>query len=226
MIGRTNHLCDRFHRRTGRWAFTFVELCIGLVVIALVLSAAAAFSLSTAQAWEQGATTDPVTGEQITAQVQVLATMAAERLENELSSAQSAGGYYAGSLTDPTAQQAELMLWTSDPNQDHVIDANELELIEYDATDHMLVKYIPSTSTVAPSSDAQFNDPTWIASYRATATMIPLARFVDGAQFYVQMPASNAQKPLVEYQLRFVRNGQTITRYGAICMCDPSNPAS
>ena len=41
---------------------------------------------------------------------------AAMRLENELSSTQYVGGYYAGSLNDPNAQQAEMMLWTDTGN--------------------------------------------------------------------------------------------------------------
>ena len=220
MIRRTEYL----RRQCNRSAFTLVETCIGIVVISMVLSAAAAFALSTADAWEAGATTDPVSGQQITAAVHVIATLAAARLENELSGADSPGGYYAGSLTDTTVQQAELMLWT-DTNNDHAIQANELELIQYDPTNHMLVKYLPTGSTVAPTGPTQLSDPTWIATYRASATSVPLARYVDGVQFYVQNPASTIQKPLVEYQLRFVRNDQVTMRYGAVCMRAPSTPA-
>jgi type II secretory pathway component PulJ len=219
MFRCTEHL----RNRRNRSAFTLVETCIGLVIIAMVLSAAAAFALSTADAWNAGATTDPVSGQQITATVHVIATLAAVRLENELSSADSPGGYYAGSLTDPTVQQAELMLWT-DANSNHVMESSELELIQYDATNHMLVKYLPTGTTTAPTGYTQLSDPTWIATYRATATEVPLARFVDGVQFNVQNPNSTVQKPLVEYQLRFVRNDQVTMRYGAVCMRAPSTP--
>src|SRR5579862_2983652 len=41
-----------------RRAFTFPELCIGMVVVSMVLGALAAFTLATAQAWNQGITTN------------------------------------------------------------------------------------------------------------------------------------------------------------------------
>jgi hypothetical protein len=208
----------------GRTGFTLVETCIGLVVIAMVLSAAAAFALSTAEVWNAGATRDPVSGQQITATVDVISILASARLENELSSADCAGGYYAGSLTDPTAQQAEVMLW-NDANNNDIITSDELELIQYDATNHMLVKYLPPSTPQTPVPYTSFNDPTWINTFRSTATEIPLARFVDGVQLNVQNPYSNTQKPLVEYQLRFVRDGEVTMRYGAICLRAPSTPS-
>ena len=69
----------------NRIGFTLVETCIGLVIIAMVLSAAAAFAISTAEVWNAGATKDPVSGQQITATVDVISILASARLDNELS---------------------------------------------------------------------------------------------------------------------------------------------
>jgi hypothetical protein len=217
MAGRTEQ-----HRRQS--AFTLVETCIGLIVIAMVLSAAAAFAMSTGEAWNAGAITDPVSGQKITATVNVLSILTATRLDSELSKANCAGGYYPGSLTDPSVQPAEVMLW-NDVDGNDTITLNELELIQYDATNHMLVKYTPpgTATTIIPYTN--FNDPTWIATFQAACTETPMARFVDGVQFNVQNPYSLNQKPLVEYQLEFVRNGQTTMRYGAICLSAPSLPS-
>lgn len=223
MAGRTKQL-------RSRSAFTLVETCIGLVVIAMVLGAAAAFALATAQAWDAGATIDPVSGQKITATVHVISILAGARLDNELGSASSIGAYYTGSLTDPNAKPATMMLW-NDSNTNGTIEANELELVQYDATNHMLVKYVAPSSPTTIISYTNFNDPTWIPNFLATATEIPLARFVDGVQINVQNPYSNSQKPLVEYQLKFVRDGQVTMRYGAICLSaaitppgEPMNP--
>ena len=115
------------------------------------------------------------------------------------------------------------MLW-NDANNDEIIQSNELELIQYDAVNHMLVKYLPPSTPQTVISYTSFNDPTWINTFRSTATEVPLARFVDEVQFNVQNPYSLYQKPLVEYQLRFVRNGQVTIHYGAICLRAPSTP--
>jgi hypothetical protein len=121
-------------------------------------------------------------------------------------------------------QQAQLMLW-HDADGDDVIRLNELELIEYDAVNHMLVKYVPPSNAITVVPYASFNDPTWIATFRAICTETPLARFLDGVQFNVQNEYSTNQKPLVEYQLEFERNSQTTMRYGAICLSAPSLPS-
>ena len=74
-------------RGTTRRGFTFVELCIGLVVVSLVMGALAAFSLATADAWQQGATTNAVGNGQNVAAIPIIGTVACARLDNEISAA-------------------------------------------------------------------------------------------------------------------------------------------
>jgi hypothetical protein len=213
---------DRFaHCARRASGFTFVELCIGLVVVSLVMGALAAFSLATAEAWQQGATTNAVGNGQNVAAIPLIGTVACARLDNEISSALQTGGYFTGNLTSPTGQQASLLLWKSDPNSDRVIDAGEVELIEYNATDHIIYKYVPTITSPAATGYTTFSNSSWIATFKPTATMTPLARNVDGMQIYVQTPNSATQLPVVEYRLYFSRGGHAQTRYGAIALRSP-----
>jgi hypothetical protein len=200
-------------------AFTLVELCIGMVVTAMVLSALAAFSLATAEAWNQGATTNNVGSGQNVAAIPVIANLASVRLDHEIGGSLETGGYFQGNLTDPTGQQASLMLWKS--STDTNVDASEIELIEFSATDHIIYKYLPTASTPA-ANYTLFSNNGWIATFKASATRTPLARNVDGMQIYVQTPSSATQLPLVEYRLYFSRSGHNQTRYGAVCLRSPT----
>ena len=206
----------------ARRGFTFVELSIGMVVTAMVLGALAAFSLATAQAWNQGATTNTVGNGQTIAAVPIIANVASARLDNEIATSLNVGGYYAGSLTDGTGQQASLLLWTSQ-NSDNVytIAPNEVHLLEYDSTNHVIWKYT-STQTSPLLDFTQFTT-SWIGTFKAMASQTPLARNVDGMQIYVNTPNSATQLPLVEYRLYFNRGGQAQTRYGAVCVHSPMN---
>jgi hypothetical protein len=163
-----------------------------------------------------GASTNS-TGGQTVASVASISQLAAVRLDNELSNADGVGGYYAGTLTSSSGQQASLLLW-NDTNADGYITLNEVELIEYDATKHILYKWT-STNTTTPTW-ATFSNSTYIATFKSLANPnpTPLARNVDGMQFYVMNASSKDQYPLVEYRMYFTRTETAQTRYGAVCL--------
>src|SRR5262245_14739425 len=141
--------------------FTLAELSIGLVVVAIVLCALAAFTVASAEAWKQGATTN-VNGSQTVASIPVIGTLARARLDSEIGASAAVGGYDAGTLTSSAGQQASILLWAKDKNTDSKIDPNEVELLEYDATDHTIYKW---TST---NAGAYVDYTTFTASYIAT----------------------------------------------------------
>jgi hypothetical protein len=202
----------------ARRGFTFVELCIGLVVTALVLSALAAFSLATAEAWKQGSTMNAVGGGENVAAIPLIANVVSARLDNEITTAIGVGGYFAGNLTDPTAQQSSLLLWKTNDSS-NTIAPNEVELLEFDSTNHEIWKYT-STQTTPTINYSGFTS-TWIATFKGMASKVPLAKNVDGMQIYVDTPNSASQLPLVEYRLYFSRGGNAQTRYGAACVHSP-----
>jgi len=206
-------MASPFFRSRG---FTFVELCIGMVVTTLVLSALAAFTMATAKAWEMGVSTNS-SGGQTVASISSIGSLAAARLDNEIANADGVGGYFAGNLTSSSGQQASLLLW-NDTNPDGVITANEIELLEFNATDHTLYRW--TTTSVATPVWTTFSSPTYIAAFKSIASPNPrpVARNIDGMQFYVMNASSLKQFPLVEYQMYFKRTGISQTRYGAACL--------
>ncbi len=225
-FGGADILVCRAGRQTRMSAprgFTFVELCIGMVVTAMVLSALAAFSLATANAWKAGESTNPVGGGKTVATIPVIGTLAGARLDNEIGAAQCTGAYYAGSLTTSTGQQASLLLWKTAAT-DNAIEKQEVVLIEYDSADHTIYKYT-STSSAPVLYATEFSAQSWIATFKSGATKTALARNIDGMQFYVHTPTSLSQYPLVEYRLYFSRSGLAQTRYGAVCLRSPSTPS-
>jgi hypothetical protein len=203
-----------------------------MIVVSMVLGALAAFTLATAQAWQQGINTNSSGNGQSIAAIPLIGTLASARLDTEISmpallpdqtkryAASAVGGYYPGTLTSSTGQQASLLIW-SDLNSDTHIDIGEVELIEYNATDHAIYKYLPTASSPKADTYTTFSSATWIATFKPTATKQALARNIDGMQINVLNPSSSTQLPLVEYRLYFNRGGVTATRYGAVCLRSP-----
>jgi hypothetical protein len=202
-----------------------VELSIGLVVVALVLTALAAFSLATAEAWKQGSTTNPVGNGQTVASVAVMSNLATTRINHELQDMLCTGGYFTGTLASSSGQQASLLLWRTDSNANKAVDPIEVELIEYDATQHAIYKYLPG-ATPANCNYATFASNTFIATFKsAAAAPIPVARNIDGMQIFVNTPSSLTQLPVVEYRLYFKRDGHSQVAYGSVCLRSPTYPS-
>ena len=210
---------SRLGRR--RCAFTFVELCIGLVIVSILMGAMAAFSLATAEAWKQGSATNAVGSGQNVAAIPLIANLVAVRIDNEIGGCAGVGGYYSGTLTSSSGQQASLLLWKKDTNGNTTIEPSEVELLEYNATDHCIYKYTSTATTPSLTYD-QFTA-SWIATFKdpSMSSKVPLARNIDGMQINVSNASRTYQLPLVEYRLYFSRGGQAQTRYGAVCVRSP-----
>jgi hypothetical protein len=213
--------------------FTFVELCLGLVITSLVLGAVAAFSLATAKTWQQGSwqqDSGDIHSAQSVASVQLIGTIASARLENELRSADATGGYYAGNLTSSSGSQAGLLLWKNVSDSivtKPTIEGSELEILLFDAANHRLMVYTPKSAgqgPAAPASYSDFSNASWIDNNLSCFDGKPLAQNIDGMQIYVHTPTDVNQHPLVEYRLYFSRQGQNQTRYGAVNLRAPTTP--
>src|SRR5438552_3558746 len=100
---------------SARWrqGFTLIELCLGLVVSAMIASALAAFTLAVANCWRQ---TDATQGAVITVNQLTL------RLQNRLQDAKRLGYWTDGSAGSP----AGMIYWVRDTNGDGQMQYTEL----------------------------------------------------------------------------------------------------
>jgi hypothetical protein len=212
---------------SARPGFTFVELCMGLLVCSLIFSAVAAFSLAMGRSWQTSETTQ-ASGLR-TSQIML-------RLQSELRGAKAVLYCQSGSLTSSTSP-AQLFIWKTDNVDatsqipDGKMQYSELELIEFS----------PPTSTTTgtintyQSHPAAGADSEWYTSFCSTAagvssfksglTATTLATHIDGMTFNVQNQSSTTQAPVIETALLFKGNGQMPdkTRYGTVTLRSPAN---
>ena len=85
----------RIIRARRRRGFTFIELCMGLVVCSLIFAAMAAFTLATGETWRSATTMQSGS---------LRASQIALRLQNELRGCEAVLCYQPGSLTDAESQ--------------------------------------------------------------------------------------------------------------------------
>jgi hypothetical protein len=213
-----------------RAGFTFIELCMGLLICSLIFSAVAAFSLAMGRSW-QAAETTQASGLR-TSQIML-------RLQSELRGAKAVLYCRPGSLTD-SSSAAQLFVWKTDNVDatlkvpDQKMQYSELELIEFS----------PSTSTTTgtictyQAHPAAGADSEWFTSFCSTAagvssfksglTASTLATHIDGMTFNVQNQSSTTQAPVIEIALLFKGNGQMAdkTRYGTATLRSPANAPS
>src|SRR6185437_13571291 len=122
MFGQTHNIAGR--GREG--GFTFVEMVIGMVVMAMVMGVLAAVLMATAQGWKQSGTVQASTS---------VTALSHLRLQRDLKPVHLIGAVRAGG----SGQNAAAMLWKADANYDWKVQFSELALLEYhpstDATD-------------------------------------------------------------------------------------------
>jgi prepilin-type N-terminal cleavage/methylation domain-containing protein len=185
-------------------AFTLVELCISMVIFAMIMSAVAGFSMAMTTAWKSAEKSQAVAirGNQIAA-----------RLQNEIRKAKLIGVYRAGSA-DGSATGAAVMLWVQDTNGDGYIQGDEVEMIEHDTTAHTLVRYYNGQSDGAGtwSYTNNFNSSTVFTQFKLNRQSIKLAGGVYGAIFETSGTTGTSLNPNLNFGLKL--------------MTDDSQPAS
>src|SRR3954469_9002094 len=118
----------------GRRGFTFVELCMALVVCSMVFAAVLAFAMAMGRSW------------QITDSTQagsLRASQIALRLQAELRGCDAVLNFHPGSLTNSGGDSASIFLWKNDADDavSHVPDGQ----IQY--SECTLIEFEPATST-------------------------------------------------------------------------------
>jgi hypothetical protein len=194
-------------------AFTIVELCIGLMITAMVLSALASFMLATGRAWTDSGTNR---------QEAIIGWQGAQRLVQTVQQARLVPSVMPGSLTSSTSSPAGVILWKNDNNGDGLIEYSELELICADpASDGTWTLNLYTPSLAAGAIDAVWDysvltNPASIDLLKPLMTPTPLVRGLTGV--HIDMQNSATQRPLVEFALALPGTGGTqIVYISAAC---------
>src|SRR4051812_41881440 len=109
MAPRSHNLFACAGRSCRGRGFTFVELMIGMVVTALVMTALAALMGAVAQGWRQNATVAASTN---------LSAQAHLRLQKCLKGVHLIGAVRTGSLDGTSPTNAAMLLWKADSHYD------------------------------------------------------------------------------------------------------------
>lgn len=211
-------------RASGRRAFTLVELCLGLVVTALVVGAVASFALALSTAWRDS---EQAQGAGLASNQTLL------RLRQVLGGAKRLGYCQAGSLSDASSR-ATLLIWLVDgqpergTEPDGKMQVTEMAMLDYNAAEKTLDLYtvpsyipvgaaLPASALTAPSqSDLAF---------ARTLPRTPLAGRVLGTRFSVEAPDSTYLHPRLRYEIRFDRRdaaGRWVVESGVISLRSPA----
>jgi hypothetical protein len=195
--------------RHHRSAFTFVELCFGLVITALVMAAVASFSLAMSTAWQNAGSSQACL---------LSANQVGRLLDAKIRPCALTGGWTPGSLDGTATPPAAVLLWAADTNSSSTINYSEILLIQHNPQTRQLLLYQAPTPLVAPdtvySYSNDFSQSSFISSFAQGLTPTVLCNNVIGAQFYVAPPDSTTSSPCVEFTLTVQSGNQTQVVYG------------
>lgn len=171
-----------------RRGFTLVELCLGLLVMAMVMSALAAFALAVSNCWKYSDASEAsaISGNQ-----------AVIRLQRRLHDAKRVG------CCRP-APKAALVYWAADADGDGKMQFSELAMIRFDDAEHTLEL---RQAVVAPGDSdtvvtfAQLNDPAIIQRVQDSSSAVPLMQHVSDANITVEHANDSALAPTVQVAL-------------------------
>jgi hypothetical protein len=170
-------------------AFTLVELCLGLIVVAMVMSALAAFALAVSNCWKYS---DASQGSAITG------SRAVARLQRRLHDAKRIGYY----RTSPPA----LVYWTDDANADGRMQFSELAMVALNPDTHNLELCQPKLGSGESDEVVTYNefmDAAVASRFEGHSTKTPLLGHVASVAIDVQHPNDAAMAPTVQVMLTF-----------------------
>jgi type II secretory pathway component PulJ len=174
--------------------FTFPELCLGLVILALVMGAVAAFTLAMSQSW---------THAQETEQVSITARQVTARLTRVVQDAKLIGAVTNGAVNANPLIPAAVILWVEDTNGDGQIQGAECAMFEHD-TGTRLLKYYPSGQgdASAPLSWAVFTSQAVLTNFKVGRQWQPVARGAHAIRFVAHATGSAQQRPMLEFTIK------------------------
>jgi type II secretory pathway pseudopilin PulG len=203
---RTRCCAPPLNKRGG---FTFVELCFGLVITAMVMAGLAAFSLAMSTAWQNAGSSEAIL---------LAANQDVRLLDAKIRPCALTGGWQPGSLNGTAAQPAAALLWTADTNASSTVNYSEIMLIEHDPVAQQIKVYQAPVPLLVPdvvySYASVFSQASFIDTFKAGLTPTVLCSNVVGAQFYVGPADSTTARPFVEFALTIKAGMQTQVVYG------------
>src|SRR5262245_38739861 len=185
----------RTRRKTRLAGFTFMELCLGILITAMVMGAVASFTLATAQAWKSA--------EQET-NLSAKSNVAVAWLQDTIRGVKLLGPVRAGALDNPSSGAgAAVMLWKADTNSDGLIQGSEVQLIEHDVANNRLVpdSGLP-TETTTWSHSSVFTNSSVIDTFKQGRTPRVFAADVYGAYFKATGTTGTNANPSLAFSLK------------------------
>ena len=199
----------RANTHNFRRGFTFVELCLALVVTSLVSAAVGSFLLSVSACWN--ATED-------VSSTAVRANQFSARLAGRLRDAKRIGYWRS-------TNAASLIYWR-DLNNDNAMTNSELGVIKYNAIDQTVDSYVanPAAALNPAWTGAQLRDITAITTFTAGLTPTPMARNVASADLSVTNADSTDVAPTVTWLLSLTESNGNVTTH--TCVASPRGPST
>jgi hypothetical protein len=194
--------------------FTFVELCLGLVVTSMVLAGVASFSLAVSSAWQNAGNSQSVllSGNHD-------ALLLAERIRP----CALTGGWVAGSVDGSSSTGAAVLLWKSDTNSNGLINYSEILLIQHDPVKKRINLYqvsAPPVDSIYSYSNV-FSKASCVSAFQSGLTPTVLCNNVSGAEFYVGSASSATAMPFVEFALTVQSGTSSQIVYGNATLHSP-----
>ncbi len=198
--------------RRARRGFTFVELCLGLLVTTLVMAAVASFALAAAQSWKHSEQTNSAV---------IRARQAAIRITRIVQNCELIGA--VGEPVTVGEDPATVILWVQDTNHDGLIQAAECGMLERDPDERVLKFYPPGQGdAVTPLPWLIFSTTGILVNFKVGRDSQPIARNVDEACFKVYSPSDASRSPSLEFKLTVSDETCSVVEYGACTVRAPA----
>jgi hypothetical protein len=201
-------------RAPARSGFTFVELCLGLVVTSLISAAVASLLLSVSACWNATAELQSAT---------IRANQFTERLSSKLRDAKRIGTWNTGNA----AVAAGLIFWR-DVNNDGIMTYSELAVIQHEPTTQTIDLYTVSLGAGDPDptwSSAALTDPSAIDNFISGLTPQPMVRNVSSALLSVSNATSSDVAPSALWMLGLAESDSTVvSRSCSASLRGPATP--
>ena len=199
----------RANTHNFRRGFTFVELCLALVVSSFVTAAVASFLLSVSACWNATEDLNSTT---------LRANQFSERLTGRLRDAKRIGYW-------KSTNAASLIYWR-DLNNDNAMTNSELGVIRYNSTDKTIESYVANPAAVLnPAwSAAELRDTSAITTFTAGLTPTPMVRNVATADLGVTNADSTDVAPTVTWILGLTESNGSVATH--TCVASPRGPST
>ncbi|MBV8780567.1 MAG: hypothetical protein JO353_04155 [Phycisphaerae bacterium] len=204
------------NRRLQHRGFTFVELCLGLVITSMVLAGVASFAMAVSTAWRNAGSSESIL---------LSANHDALLLNEKIRACGLTGGWTSGSIDGSSTTGAAVLLWKGDANSDGFINYTEILLIQHDPKTSRINLYQTPTGysglNLVYSYLAVFSQSSFISLFKTGLTPTVLCSNVSGAQFYVGSPSSATARPFVEFALTVKAGSTSQIVYGDATLRNP-----